>query len=381
MAIALLALVACSTTSTSVSDSGAPTAGVSASSGLPTAVGSLPTSIATSSTVAPTENRAPSPTLPAPSALPSTPAPAATQAIYPTPLYRYPIGAPGRPLGDGFVIRHSYAAENTWFNPGWWHTAEDWYAIEGSTVGARVYAVADGDVVYAGANYPGRVVIVQHTDGLFSMYGHLDPALAVKAGQWVSRGSLIGTVGPDAPRAPGHLHFEIRAFLTQREVNGAAPRYGYRCGVNCPPGPGYWPIDAPDHPSDLGWRNPTHVIAGRAFAADASGALGEVVVASRPASSSVTLWSAPPGSDEARQSLGDLELQPDEQFQLLGIQAGPEDSRGTSAEAYRLWYRIRLPDGRDGWVEAVAPSSAETGSDGRPSSIAFNFFPFTTAAP
>jgi hypothetical protein len=32
-------------------------------------------------------------------------------------------------------------------------------------------------------------------------------------------------------------------------------------------------------------------------------------------------------------------------------------------------------------VEAAAPSSAETGSDGRPSSISFNFFPFTTAAP
>lgn len=130
------------------------------------------------------------------------------------------------------------------------------------------------------------------------------------------------------PGRQGTCTLRFVPFLTQREVNGAAPRYGYRCGVNCPPGPGYWPIDAPDHPSDLGWRNPTHVIAGRAFAADASGALGEVVVASRPASSSVTLWSAPPGSDEARQSLGDLELQPDEQFQLLGIQAGPEDSAG-----------------------------------------------------
>ena len=44
------------------------------------------------------------------------------------------------------------------------------------------------------------------------------------------------------------------------------PRYDFRCGANCPPGPGYWPIDAPDLPSDLGWRNPTHTINRRAFA-------------------------------------------------------------------------------------------------------------------
>ena len=64
----------------------------------------------------------------------------------------------------------------------------------GDTAGARVYAVADGEVVYAGANYPGRVVIVRHADDLYSMYGHLDPALAVRVGQQVARGDLIGTV-------------------------------------------------------------------------------------------------------------------------------------------------------------------------------------------
>ena len=36
--------------------------------------------------------------------------------------YSYPIGVPGRPLGDGFFIRHGYTVENTWYNPGYWHT-------------------------------------------------------------------------------------------------------------------------------------------------------------------------------------------------------------------------------------------------------------------
>ena len=46
---------------------------------------------------------------------------------------------------------------------------------------------------------------------------------------------------------------------------GDRPRYGFACGVNCPPGPGYWPIDAPENPSAMGWRNPTHVIAHRMY--------------------------------------------------------------------------------------------------------------------
>jgi hypothetical protein len=28
------------------------------------------------------------------------------------------MGFPGRPLGDGLLVRHGYATENTWYNPG-----------------------------------------------------------------------------------------------------------------------------------------------------------------------------------------------------------------------------------------------------------------------
>jgi murein DD-endopeptidase MepM/ murein hydrolase activator NlpD len=267
--------------------------------------------------------------------------------------------------------------ENTWYNPGYWHTGEDWYAQDDDTAGARVYAVADGEVVYAGANYPGRVVIVRHTSELYSMYGHLDTALSVHVGQHVARGELIGTVLERVDTTPSHLHFEIRTFLTKCEVNGAAPRYPFRCGMNCPPGPGYWPIKAPDLPSDLGWRNPTHVIAHRMLP---SSSASVVVVATRPASNTITLWSAPAG-DAAPQALGELALRPGERFPLLGLRAGPEDSRGTSALGYKLWYRIQLPDRRSGWVQAAVPSTFETGGDGRPSSVMFNLFPVIEATP
>ena len=34
------------------------------------------------------------------------------------PVYSYPMGLPGRPPGDGLLVRHGYATENTWYNPG-----------------------------------------------------------------------------------------------------------------------------------------------------------------------------------------------------------------------------------------------------------------------
>jgi murein DD-endopeptidase MepM/ murein hydrolase activator NlpD len=317
-----------------------------------------------------------------------TPEATATPSTTPTPAedraaltalpvaFSYPIGLPGRTPGDSFYLRHGYQVENTWFNPNHWHTGEDWYAVDnGETAEAEVYAVADGVVTYTGGNYPGRVVIVRHADELYSMYGHLDPNLAVQEGQELERGSLIGTVLRRTDDVPNHLHFEIRTFQTNAEVNGNAPRYGFRCGVNCPPGPGYWPIGAPDLPSDLGWRNPTHIIAQRAFAPDAALPLGEIIVASRLGSPNVTLWSAPPREGEAPQALGNMTLTPGDRYALVEIYAGLEDTRETSAQGYTLWYRIVLPDERSGWVQAAVPSTFETGADGRPATISFNFFP------
>jgi murein DD-endopeptidase MepM/ murein hydrolase activator NlpD len=346
----------------------------------PTDVLTLPTATTPTPAVETLRRSVSTPSRPTPAPPMSGPTDVSVQPA-PSPAWSYPIGRPGQPLGDGFFIRHGYETENTWYNPGYWHTGEDWYAVDNAeTAGAHVYAVADGTVVYAGSNYPGRVVIVRHAGGLFSMYGHLDFNLLVQNGQQVARGQQIGTVLKRSDNVPSHLHFEIRTFLTTGAVNGANPRYAFRCGPNCPPGPGYWPMRAPDLPSDLGWRTPAHVINGRMFPPDAPPPLGQVVVPTRPVSDSVTLWSAPPG-DSSAHGLEQLALQAGAQFPLLGVHAGPEDQRETSAAGYWLWYRIGLPDGRDGWVQAAVPSTFETGADGRPSTVSFNFMPAITAAP
>jgi hypothetical protein len=45
----------------------------------------------------------------------------------------------------------------------------------------------------------------------------------------------------------------------------------------------------------------------------------------------------------------------------------------TSAEGHRIWYQIALPQGGDVWVQAAVPTAYDTGSDGRPSSVQFDF--------
>lgn len=286
------------------------------------------------------------------------------------PAFSYPVGLPGRVLGDGFLIRHGYATENVWYNPGWWHAGEDWYLAAGDAAGVAVFAVADGEVVFAGSEYPGLVVIVRHGDDLYSMYGHLDYALAVTTGDAVARGQRIGTIlARTDGRAPSHLHFELRTFLTTPEVNGAAPRYGVACGYECPPGPGYWPIDAPEHPSVMGWRNPMHVIGNRAGAPDGAEA---IVAATAPEAAEVWLSPEP---DAGAEPVATVPLRPGDRYPLLAIDAGPEASQETSAEAYRLWYRVGLSGGESAWVRAALPDFTDTGADGRPSAVRLNFVP------
>jgi murein DD-endopeptidase MepM/ murein hydrolase activator NlpD len=88
-------------------------------------------------------------------------------------------------------------------------------------VGTRVRAAADGYVAYAGWNPWDRgrrswIVIIGHAEGLESIYGHLRPVRAVKAGQPVRRGQLIGYIGLTGHTSGPHVHWEVsRGFRTR----------------------------------------------------------------------------------------------------------------------------------------------------------------------
>jgi murein DD-endopeptidase MepM/ murein hydrolase activator NlpD len=273
--------------------------------------------------------------------------------------FRFPIGWPGQAPLDGFEIRHGFQTENTWYNPGWWHTGEDYYAIDEDTGGAEVYAIGPGEVVFASYDYPGRVVIIDHGDDLVSSYGHLDYDLDVDVGDTVDTGTVLGRVLPqESGRAPSHLHFETRTFVTTTEVNGSDPRYGVNCGVDCPPGPGYWPIDAPELPVSMGWLNPTHVIGSRLAAPP------DLVVATS-APDAIDVLDGPDGA-----TIDSLSIAAGDTFVCEEVVAGDPATSRTSAEGTGLWYRIDA-----GWVAALTPSDRDTGSDGRPSALQFVLIP------
>jgi murein DD-endopeptidase MepM/ murein hydrolase activator NlpD len=77
-------------------------------------------------------------------------------------------------------------------------------------LGAPVYAVDNGVVVYAGWNdwgY-GNVVVINHGNGWQTLYAHLS-AINVGCGQSVYQTNAIGAVGSTGRSTGPHLHFEM----------------------------------------------------------------------------------------------------------------------------------------------------------------------------
>ncbi|MGA7615876.1 MAG: M23 family metallopeptidase [Thermoanaerobaculia bacterium] len=79
-----------------------------------------------------------------------------------------------------------------------------------SAIGQPVRAPADGVVVKASwANGYGNVIYISHGFGYSTRYGHLS-AYAVKPGDHIKRGDIIGYVGSTGRSTGPHLHYEVR---------------------------------------------------------------------------------------------------------------------------------------------------------------------------
>ncbi len=80
-----------------------------------------------------------------------------------------------------------------------------------------LHAAADGVVLLAAASVDssgklvgyGNYVVIAHPDGFVTLYGHLD-SIAVKPGQVVHQGEIIGQEGSTGWSTGPHVHFEIR---------------------------------------------------------------------------------------------------------------------------------------------------------------------------
>ena len=99
-------------------------------------------------------------------------------------------------IGDGFGPR------GNGFHPGIDYPA---------ATGTPVVAAGRGRVVFAGwdSGGYGNLVVVEHPQGVRSMYAHLS-RIGVQSGQAVVAGSLIGRVGATGLATGPHLHFELR---------------------------------------------------------------------------------------------------------------------------------------------------------------------------
>jgi murein DD-endopeptidase MepM/ murein hydrolase activator NlpD len=102
--------------------------------------------------------------------------------------------------------RFSYSRRHPVLNVQRAHLGIDYAA----PIGAPVVAVSNGVVTRAGfSGDAGRLVAVRHSSGYESLYLHLS-SVAVRVGQRVSQGELVGRVGSSGLSTGPHLDYRLR---------------------------------------------------------------------------------------------------------------------------------------------------------------------------
>ena len=74
--------------------------------------------------------------------------------------------------------------------------------------GSPIYAPADGKVTLVGPGFTllGNCVIINHGEGLTGLYRHMS-SIAVKQGQMIKRGQVVGKIGNTGASTGPHLHY------------------------------------------------------------------------------------------------------------------------------------------------------------------------------
>ncbi len=103
----------------------------------------------------------------------------------------------------GGVIGAAFGEYGSWSR---YHTGIDFRAGHGTPI----RAVKSGVVLYAGnsGDWAGNHVAIKHGDGMTTMSSHMS-SIAVRAGQTVRAGQIIGYVGATGRAFGAHLHFEL----------------------------------------------------------------------------------------------------------------------------------------------------------------------------
>lgn len=112
----------------------------------------------------------------------------------------------------------------------------------GRFLGAEIVAAEDGTVInvgnqdlYCKGGSYGKFVVVKHTNGLATLYGHMSRYI-VSVGQEVKRGEVIGYVGRTGWATGPHLHFTVFASNTLTPARPGFPE-GTQASRTCGPMP------------------------------------------------------------------------------------------------------------------------------------------------
>ena len=174
-------------------------------------------------TPSPSQSASPQPVKPSasPQASPSlgTSAPAATQpsgspAVSASPA---PAQTPATPTVFTWPVKGEVIADYSLEVLAYDETMGDWRTHSGldiaASLGTEVLAVAAGTVASIEDDVlMGTTIVVDHGDGLKSVYANLAAAPAVQVGDAVQTGAVLGAVGDTAAAEaakPSHLHFEM----------------------------------------------------------------------------------------------------------------------------------------------------------------------------
>jgi len=109
-------------------------------------------------------------------------------------------------------ISQPFGPSTFWFEPAYGHYAHFHTGIDlVEPFGSPVYAADDGIVALVGSSSSGygNYVVVAHSGGFDTLYGHLSTTL-VKSGQRVTQGTAVGLEGSTGNSTGPHLHFELR---------------------------------------------------------------------------------------------------------------------------------------------------------------------------
>ncbi len=116
------------------------------------------------------------------------------------------------PLGEGFVrpvlgpVSSPFGWRNLSVAGNRFHGGADFVAITGTPV----VAARGGRVVFAGwGGAYGYAVYLDHEAGWQTRYAHLS-RIAVRVGDLVRQGAIVGAVGSTGASTNAHLHFEVR---------------------------------------------------------------------------------------------------------------------------------------------------------------------------